>query len=303
MYLESFTLPIDEQILLDELLERNGGPIFGYIDNPYPCRMFSDRISEIYFKPVTIFYGQNGSGKTTLLNLISEKLELKRIAPFNSSEMFNLYVENCNYTLDYDDEGNRNKIPNGSRVITSDDIFDYMLALRDNNNDITKGKKRAKSIWKELVYGKELRFTGMKDYEKYRTYVLAKHSNLSRRQFLRRTVGQESIPKSNGETALSYFETKLENNTLYCLDEPENSLSPKFQIALVRIIEEMAKYCRCQFIISTHSPFFLAMEDARIFDLDSTPVEIKDWWKLENVKIYYEFFAKYKKLFEGNYDI
>lgn len=301
MYLESFTLPTEnEQYLLDKLAFHNGGQ-FGYIDNPYPCRIFSDRnFSEIYFKPITIFYGGNGSGKTTLLNLISEKLELKRTAPFNKSEMFGLYVKYCSYTLDCDEEGYRYRIPNGSRMITSDDVFDYMLAIRSNNDRITKKKKKVKSIWRDLVCGPEIKLTGMENYDIFRTQVFAK--NMSRRKFLRKTVGLEAKLKSNGETALLFFENKLENNTLYCLDEPENSLSPKLQLKLVSMIEEMAKYCRCQFIISTHSPFFLAMEGARIFDLDSTHIEIKEWWQLENMKIYYDFFTKRKQFFEHNFD-
>lgn len=88
------------------------------------------------FSKITILYGGNGSGKSTLLNLIANKLELNRIAPFNSSEIFSLYVEHCQYELGYDDEGFKHRIPNGSRIITSDDIFDYMLTVRTNNEEI-----------------------------------------------------------------------------------------------------------------------------------------------------------------------
>lgn len=53
-------------------------------------------------------------------------------------------------------------------------------------------------------------------------------------------------------------------------------------------------------IIATHSPFLLAMDNAKIYDLDSNPVEVKDWWELENTKIYYEFFKKHSNLFEND---
>ena len=98
---------------------------------------------------------------------------------------------------------------------------------------------------------------------------------------------------------MQYFEQKLKNDTLYCLDEPENSMSPQMQLELVEMLERKARYCGCQFIIATHSPFLLAMEGARIYDLDSSPVEIKNWWELDNPKQYYAFFAKYRDLFEG----
>ena len=95
-----------------------------------------------------------------------------------------------------------------------------------------------------------------------------------------------------------YFQKKLKNDTLYCLDEPENSMSPKMQLEFSKMLEEMSHYCGCQFIIATHSPFLLALEGARIYDLDSCPVEIKDWWQLENTKIYFDFFNKHRHLFE-----
>ena len=95
-----------------------------------------------------------------------------------------------------------------------------------------------------------------------------------------------------------YFQKKLKNDTLYCLDEPENSMSPKMQLEFVKMLEEMSHYCGCQFIIATHSPFLLALEGARIYDLDSCPVEIKVWWQLENTKIYFDFFNKHRHLFE-----
>ena len=82
------------------------------------------------------------------------------------------------------------------------------------------------------------------------------------------------------------------------LDEPENSLSPKFQIQLADMIKDMAKYCGCQFIIATHSPFMLAIDGAKIYDLDAYPVTIKNWWELENPRTYFEFFDKHSNLFK-----
>ena len=85
MYIRSFSLPINkEEAIIKERMAYNGG-IYGYIDNIYPCGLFVDKkLDTIAFSPITIFYGGNGSGKSTLLNLISQKLKLNRIAPFNS---------------------------------------------------------------------------------------------------------------------------------------------------------------------------------------------------------------------------
>ena len=82
------------------------------------------------------------------------------------------------------------------------------------------------------------------------------------------------------------------------MDEPENSLSPKMQIKLVSMLQEMSRCCGCQFIIATHSPFILSINGARIYDLDEVPVDIKKWWELENPRIYFEFFEKNRRFFE-----
>lgn len=102
---------------------------------------------------------------------------------------------------------------------------------------------------------------------------------------------------SNGESAFRYFTDKIGENGLYLLDEPENSLSPKRQLELVKFIEDSARFMGCQFVISTHSPFLLSMNGAKIYDLDENPVDVKLWTELENVRIFYEFFKKFKDEF------
>lgn len=298
-YLESFTLPVDrEDDLIQKRMKENGGK-FGYLDNDYPCGLFGEiGLETLLFGKITILYGGNGSGKSTLLNLISAKLGLNRIAPFNSSELFDAYAAACSYALGEDDEGFPYRIPNGSRIITSDDIFDYMLAARTNNEEIGAAIEAGKEEYTKLKFGETLPFRGMDDYESLRLQVQARKKSLSRRQFLRRNIGKETRLQSNGETALRYFETKLKNDTLYCLDEPENSLSPKLQLSLASMLEELTRYCGCQLIMATHSPFLLALDGARIYDLDAEPVGVKQWWELENVRTYYSFFEKHRDLFQ-----
>ena len=297
-YLETFRLPIDEESpLIAKRMAENGG-IYGYIDNAYPCGLFGPKeLFEINFREITIFYGGNGSGKSTLLNLIAAKLELNRVAPHNSGELFDAYAKRCSYGMGHDEEGFKYRIPNGSRIITSDDVFDYMLTVRTNNTEIREEIERGKDEYRALKYGETVKFNGMEDYEDFRMMVLARTKSLSRRQFLRRTAGQEIRMGSNGETALSYFEAKLKNDTLYCLDEPENSMSPKMQLELTEMLQEVARYCGCQLIIATHSPFLLSLDGARIYDLDASPVDIKNWWELENTRVYFDFFMQHEALF------
>ena len=299
IYLESFSLPIQqEEDLLSRKAAENGGPL-GYIDNPYPCRLFAEKdLYELYFRPVTILYGGNGSGKSTLLNLIAARLGLQRVSPCNTGEMFSLYAAHCAYTMGEDEDGDPCKIPEGSRIITSDDVFDFMLALRTNNEEIAENKQEARQDWAQLRYGQTVKLHGMEDYEALRAQVLARRKSVSRREYIRRTAGQEALQTSNGETALRYFEEKLQMDTLFCLDEPENSLSPRLQLQLAELLEQLSRYCGCQFIIATHSPFLLALPGARIYDLDARPAQIKNWWQLENTRTYFSFFQKHRHLFE-----
>ena len=104
--------------------------------------------------------------------------------------------------------------------------------------------------------------------------------------------------QSNGESALLYFENKINENGIYLLDEPENSLSPEKQLSLKKFIEDSARFYNCQFIIATHSPFLLSLDHARIYNLDKNPVQTDKWTELENIATYYSFFKEHSKDFE-----
>ena len=103
---------------------------------------------------------------------------------------------------------------------------------------------------------------------------------------------------SNGESAFLYFSEQIQENGLYLLDEPENSLSPEKQQELVRFLEDSARFFGCQFVIATHSPFLLSMRGAKIYDMDEDVVDVKRWTELKNVRSYYEFFKKHEREFE-----
>ena len=193
MYLERFTLPDaeqEEELIMERICETRDCASF--VDNPYPCRLFPVRgLRELYFQNMTILYGGNGSGKSTLLNLIAEKLKLNRIAPFNSGEMVKAYVDACRYEMAFDEEWFRHTVPDGSRIITSDDVFDYMLTVRTNNDEIGECREEARDQWGTLRYGNTVKFRGMEDYDTVRMQLLARSRSVSRKQFIRRVAGEE----------------------------------------------------------------------------------------------------------------
>lgn len=136
----------------------------------------------------------------------------------------------------------------------------------------------------------------MADYEQLKKVNTARSKTQSK--FVRNRLMDNFREYSNGESAFIYFTEKIDENGLYILDEPENSLSPKRQMELMNFIEDSARFLRCQFIISTHSPFILAMKGAKIYDLDENPVDVKRWTELENVRTYYDFFKMHEKEFK-----
>ena len=56
------------------------------------------------------------------------------------------------------------------------------------------------------------------------------------------------------------------------------------------MIEKYAYLYNCQFVIATHSPFVLAIEYAKVYNLDTQPVTECRWQDLENIQLLYELF-------------
>ena len=253
----------------------------------YPFGIFVEKeFDKITFDNITIFYGGNGSGKTTLINIISERLNARRNVPFDKGSHFNNYVSRCDYDMFHD--------PYDVKMITSDDVFEYLLDVRSINRGVERRKEQLSREYLEHKYCENDSFSS---YEDLRNSVEAKKSTMSK--FVkRRLVNNTIVEQSNGESALMFWEREIGEESLYLLDEPENSLSAENQLKLKKFIEDSARFYNCQFIISTHSPFLLSLIGAKIYDLDSVPVTSKKWNELPNVKVYYDFFKDRKNEFE-----
>lgn len=242
----------------------------------------------VYKEPVTILYGGNGSGKTTALNVIAEKLNLKRDTLYNRSNFFEDYTKMCSYEI-------TEAVPGGSRIITSDDVFDFMLNLRSINDGISRKREDLFEDYLDAKYS-HFQMKSLDDYEQLKKVTMARSNTQSK--FVRKNLMDNVREHSNGESAFLYFADKIKDNGLYLLDEPENSLSPERQQELLRFLEDSARFFGCQFIIATHSPFLLSMRGDKIYDLDEEPVDVKRWTKLSNVRAYYNFFKQHENEFE-----
>lgn len=257
-------------------------------DSLYPFFIVSKRgLSMLDFEPVTILYGGNGSGKTTVLNILAEKLCLTRDTLYNRSNFFENYTDYCSYEV-------VQSIPKDSRMITSDDVFDFMLNLRAINDGINIKREELFEEYMDAKYSK-FQMKSMADYEHLKKVNMARSKTQSK--FVRANLQDNIREHSNGESAFLYFSERIKENALYLLDEPENSLSPEKQQELVKFLEDSARFFGCQFIIATHSPFLLSMKGAKIYDMDEEPADVKRWTNLGNVRAYFDFFKMHENEF------
>ena len=254
------------------------------VNNPniYPYNVFAGKTEKLLlFRPITILYGNNASGKSTMLNIMANKLHLdgKEYATNNkygNTSYFKKFVDECCFTLGEDEDGRMvSRIPRNSRYIKSEDIL-YEIKKIQQEQVLEDG----------YVYEHARRGMAKEQVRNYRKM---------RQQLEIMKFAQEKY--SNGETALQMLDDYMEPDALYLLDEPEVSLSPENQTVLAEKLNQMARFLKCQFIISTHSPFMLGTLNARIYNLDSKELEEARWTELENVRYFYDFFEKHREEF------
>ena len=267
-------------------------------DEYYPVGIFPRKqLKQLDFEEITILYGGNGSGKTTLLNLMAEKLGVFRQKEYLQTEMFSFYLKGCRC--------HPKSIPPNSKFLASDDIFQHILSVREENLQVKQNKREELDYLETARYHPEeiyaqgkvsLNTDSEEEMENFFRYAAARRQ--SKRQFVRSRAGEMQRQFSNGENALMFFDREITENAVFFLDEPENSMSPKFQLELRQLIEESVRYQNCQFVIATHSPFILSLKGAKIYNLDDSPVTVEKWYELENVKFFYDFFKRNERVFE-----
>lgn len=294
IYLKSFNLPKDTWVDFYFSSTPPGYPdppddlpdeyYFPYIDRRtihsswYPWKTFYNRdFTHIEFSDITILYGNNASGKTTVLNVIAEKLGLQRTSLFNTSDFFAQYCEgNGGYEL-ADNHKSPKAIGRG-KIIVSDDVFKRIHQVRDYNRQKNEEIENASNVYwaKEHV-----------------------PKSLTVSKFIKRTIDyRRRTEMSNGETGFQYFIENIPDEALVLLDEPENSLSAEWQMSLAHELYIMATRRDCQLVIASHSPFILSMPGAKIYNLDSTPVQTAKWYELDNMRAYYNLFNMHRSSFE-----
>ncbi len=261
-YLESFVLPQDGL--------RN--------TNIYPYNVFARKYGEfLVFDRITVLYGDNGSGKSTLLRLLAHRLGVRGGSLPDSPSghgYFARFAAACALEQSA-------SIPPESRFIKSEDIL-YEIKKIDQEEVLHEGYRYHRACMGQT----KAQWEREKEEDSYR----------KRMQIMR--FAQERY--SNGQTALQVFDEFLQPHALYLIDEPEVSLSPENQLVLARRMLDLARLEGCQFIIATHSPFFLGTLDARVYDLGREVWEPCAWSQLASMRLYARFFRDRAHAFSEN---
>ena len=101
--------------------------------------------------------------------------------------------------------------------------------------------------------------------------------------------GKSLLTQSHGQSLMSFFKARYKIKGLYLMDEPETALSPKSQLELLKLLQEMSAPGHAQFIIATHSPILLACPGSVIYSFDHSPVKTVHYEDTEHYQIYKNF--------------
>ena len=264
----------------------------------YPFGLFPQKgLTRLEFEPITILSGGNGSGKTSALNIMAQALKAKRTSPYNSSAFFDEYVSMCSFIADPRAEEDFN-----AEIITSDDVFDFIFNIRSLNSGIDERREELFTEWlrERSPNARPMRVRSMDDYADL--VQQNRRRRMTQSAYVRVSLMNNVRAHSNGESALLFFTDKIDENSLYLVDEPENSLSAQSQERLAEYIENATRFYNCQFIICSHSPFMLSLKGARVYSMDACPVCPVRWTDMANIRAQYDFFMRHRREFADDGD-
>ena len=297
IYLDSFRFPTlerEDEFLSNYYSYNSYGP-----QSHYPFEVLSLKgLTSLDFSEITVLYGGNGSGKSTALNVIANKLKLSRASAYNKGDLQNEYLKMCSYVKGELDD--LEELRDRATFMSSDDIFRYMLDNRKKNESIRKRTDSTLFDYFQLKKTTSIpRHFNFETGEGFDKLEEIKHARkMSPSEYLKEKIGERTVLFSNGETGFMKFIESIVPDRLYILDEPENSLSCELQMKLAQYIEESSRYLGCQFIIATHSPFLLALENAKIYNLDGNPATVSCFGDLPNMKLFYNLFKEHEEEFK-----
>jgi predicted ATPase len=113
--------------------------------------------------------------------------------------------------------------------------------------------------------------------------------------------GRSLHAQSHGEAFLALFHHRFEDG-VFLLDEPEAALSPKRQLAFLRVLHDRTVGKQAQLVIATHSPILLTFPGARVISLDDGVVREVQGGDTEHVRLTRDFLNAPERFYRHLFD-
>ncbi len=97
------------------------------------------------------------------------------------------------------------------------------------------------------------------------------------------------LSHSHGEGFLRFFDERVRRQGIYFLDEPESALSPRRQLDLFRLLDEIQQTARAQVIMATHSPLLMGVPDATLLEVNRGGLRRVDFRDTAHFRLYRAF--------------
>lgn len=114
--------------------------------------------------------------------------------------------------------------------------------------------------------------------------------------------GKSLNEQSHGEAFLALFANRFGKRGLFILDEPEAALSPQRQLAFLRIIYDLVKDGKAQFIIASHSPILMAYPGATIYSCEEDGLKRIEYEETEHYRLTKAFLDNRGRFFKHLFD-
>lgn len=224
-----------------------------------------------FTRPVTFIVGENGTGKTTLLEIMAALMKSVRIDQNSPSRSGKLAL------FDHMEKAFRIEMarkPLKNFFFKAEDFIKYIDALHQMRQEAREGLDEVKI-----------------SYQNKSSYArgLASMPYASALYEMDRLYQNDITQRSHGESFIDFFGSRIVENGLYLIDEPEAALSFFNQLVLMNLIADAEKK-NCQIIISTHSPILTAHPGACIYEIgEDHQLRETQYQDIENIKFLKSF--------------
>jgi len=217
--------------------------------------------------PITVICGGNGTGKSTFIKIISNLMNCYKLGEedknFNGMHRFFSAVKGISYPKD--------KFEFSAEVFI--EYIKILSAMREEaSENLEKIENDQSTSSMSKMYGSQP-FAS----------TLYSIDSMYRRKL-------NSV--SHGEGFLEFFKSRIHDRGFYVLDEPEDALSYNNQYNLAYNIFDAAENRGCQFIIATHSPVFVFIPNADIYEIREDKLIKNIPSEIENIKFLKMFLAR-----------